>query len=432
MTNGSTSPLPIALVLSGTAPAMTLMSGAMIAFAERGLRFEVISTTGVGALIGMMYLAPRGGTAEHALRQLPNLFVSDWLYALVPVNFKVFSKNGPLARRAWELRRAVPEIPVEPHESRPVTRFVNDWMDLWASALTPASRDSTRKGLMGHVPLVEDLVDFDVLKASPTRFYVNAFSLFRRKLRIFDNRRAHDPHGIDPDVYNAAQALFALFEPVRIPGDLLTTGATHDSTALQAIWTHERGPHLRRVLALDFVPRAFWRKPENVYDAFQLMIMSPIAAAHEPMLALYDGIAKQVNALPSPVQREALGGELPPLSFVPMDVKESYYPSMLKWTHDNACKLQKIGYEAAKPVAAILHQAATGTSDEQTAAFRRLAAEYGYPPARRVERVRTDQFLRLFSPLLDPEHFRRFVDHVVGGTGTGTGTGTATVTGAGA
>src|SRR6266542_366060 len=84
----------IGIVLGGTAPAMTLMSGAMLAFDEHNVEFDVISTTGAGGLIGMLYLAPKGGKRKEALLELPNLFVSDWLYRFVPVNFKVFYKYG--------------------------------------------------------------------------------------------------------------------------------------------------------------------------------------------------------------------------------------------------------------------------------------------------------------------------------------------------
>src|SRR5262249_47491688 len=57
----------IGIVLSGTAPALTLMSGVMLAFDECNVEFEVISTTGVGGLIGMLYLAPKGKTRKDAL-----------------------------------------------------------------------------------------------------------------------------------------------------------------------------------------------------------------------------------------------------------------------------------------------------------------------------------------------------------------------------
>src|SRR5262245_52234223 len=100
----------VGIVLSGTAPAMTLMSGAMLAFAEQDVEFEVISTTGVGGLIGMMYMAPKGGDRQKALRELKNLFVSDWLYRFVPINFKVFHKNSSLAPFFYRLRKALPHF----------------------------------------------------------------------------------------------------------------------------------------------------------------------------------------------------------------------------------------------------------------------------------------------------------------------------------
>src|SRR5262245_24806656 len=183
MTNGS----QIGIVLSGTAPGMTLMSGVMLAFDEYKVKFDVISTTGVGGLIGMLYLAPKGKTRRDALLELPNLFVSDWLYGLVPINFKVFHKFSPLATRFYELRKKLPKFKIAPGEADEVKRFFNDWMELWATAFTPVSARFIRQGLMSHVPLVDDLVNFDDLNKSDTRFYLNAFSLANRRLRIFDN-----------------------------------------------------------------------------------------------------------------------------------------------------------------------------------------------------------------------------------------------------
>jgi predicted acylesterase/phospholipase RssA len=404
----------MAIVLSGTAPAMTLMSGVMLAFAERGVKFEVISTTGVGALIGMLYLAPRTGSPEKALRELPNLFVSDWLYRLFPVNFKVFHKNGPYAERFFALRKHLPQISLDPKDPSRLKRFVNDSVQLWATALTPRSFESTGKGWMSHVPLIEDLVDFKKLKESNTRFYVNAFSLYQRKLRIFGNDATRDgnygvdSHGIDANVYNGAQAMFALFEPARIAGDKLTTGATHDPTALQAIWVHERRRALARgggldgVLALDPVSRSVWRKPENVYDAFQLMLMNPIAAAHEPMLALYAKIASSVETLTA-VERTQMGGALPPLFFLPFKVDESYYPTMLKWTHDNALKLHDIGYTTAKPLAEIVQQGNLAA----------LEADYDFE-TRFLRNPRTLQFLNLFNPTFERySHFAQRVARIM-------------------
>src|SRR5262245_57680771 len=128
----------IGIVLSGTAPTMTLMSGVMLAFAEQKVTFDVISTTGVGGLIGMLYLAPKGKSPEAALRDVPNLFVSDWLYKVVPINFKVFHKYSSLASTFYRMRKSLPKFDVRGDDPSEAKRFFNDWLELWATILTPA------------------------------------------------------------------------------------------------------------------------------------------------------------------------------------------------------------------------------------------------------------------------------------------------------
>jgi predicted acylesterase/phospholipase RssA len=56
---------------------MTLMSGVMLGFLKEGIPIDVVSTSGIGGLIGLLYLAPKGKTPTEALQELPNLFVSD-------------------------------------------------------------------------------------------------------------------------------------------------------------------------------------------------------------------------------------------------------------------------------------------------------------------------------------------------------------------
>jgi NTE family protein len=338
----------IGIVLGGTAPAMTLMAGAMRAFAERRIEFDAISTTGVGALVGLLYVAPRLGDRERALRDLPNLFVSDWLYRLVPFNFKVFHKYHPLAGEFWKVRKALATLkfPVPPQDPSPLRRLVNDWVDLWATALTPMTFEFLSNGVLSHVPLVEDLVDFDTLARASTRVYVSAFSLWDQRLRFFSNHpsRRTGTSPIDTEVYNAAQALFALFPPVQVEGDMLTTGATRDPTGLQAIWTHADELQLDAVLALDPVSASVWRSPTNVYDAFQLMLLNPIAALHE-LTSGYYAFAQAHSAAGSARPR------LPPLYRIPVSIEPSYFPRMLEWTHGNALELDARGFAAAAPVA---------------------------------------------------------------------------------
>ena len=141
---GGAAPCPtvngIGIVLNSTAPAMTLMSGAMLAFAEEDVEFDTISTTGAGGLIGMLYLAPKGKTRVEALKELPNLFVSDWLYRLCPVNFKMFHKYGSIRRAVLEAPQGfAADSPSSPTIRSELKRFFNDWIQLWATILTPSS-----------------------------------------------------------------------------------------------------------------------------------------------------------------------------------------------------------------------------------------------------------------------------------------------------
>jgi len=341
----------IGIVLSGTAPALTLMSGVMLAFDECNVEFEVISTTGVGGLIGMLYLAPKGKTRKDALSDLPNLFVSDWLYPFVPINFKVFHKNSPLAAQFYELRKNLKLFDVAPDDPAEGKRFLNDWLQLWATILTPPSYQSARSGLMSHVPLVDDLVDFNTLNSTPsTRFYLNAFSLSTRRLRLLDN---FDKKDLNVDNYNGAQSMYMLFPPVQTADDLLVTGATKDPTGLQAIWLQERDK-LDAVLALAPEPECFWRAPTNAYDAFQLMLMNPIVHLQRLMFTLYARtdvlINPPKNGSPPPPPPPP-GLKLPRLYAIKTPIPEADRPKIFNWTHKNAVALQKIGHDAALPIA---------------------------------------------------------------------------------
>jgi predicted acylesterase/phospholipase RssA len=104
--------MTIALVLGGGAPNLTLMAGAVAALDDAGVEFDVVSTSGAGMLIGLLYAAPtrRGGDIKRdraaALKNTVNMGVHDAIYRFFPVNFKVFHKPGTLAQaytKFWQI-----------------------------------------------------------------------------------------------------------------------------------------------------------------------------------------------------------------------------------------------------------------------------------------------------------------------------------------
>ena len=355
---------------------MTLMSGAMLGFAHHQMEFDVISTSGVGGLIGMLYLAPKGNKSrEEALEALPNLFISDLLYAFLPVNFKVFSKHGPFSELWWKLGKAIPRLSVQPQDASPLKRLINDWIDLSIAATTPSTYESFSQGLMTQVPLIDDLVDFERLRQSSTKFYLNAFNVSEKKLHIFDNT------SMEAQAYAAAQAMFFLFSPERVAGgDLFSSGSTHDPTGLLALCLKDM-LNFDILIMLDPLSAAFWREPVNVYDAFQLMLMNPILALEVRLFGLYAALEHRANS--GSMQP---GHKLPKLYRVPFDVPPDYYPTMLQWTHSNAIRLQNIGYQAALQFAHALQ-----ADDKHELEFYRL---YPY--------VKDDPLLQSFLPIFEP------------------------------
>src|SRR5579884_1960528 len=166
----------IGLVLSGIPPAMTLLSGAMLGFMEKGVQFDAISTSGVGALIALLALAPKGKTPKQALEELPNLYVSDAVYSVLPVNFKLLSRNSDFTGPIYELTKNLPRFTIPPRDPSPLKRLYNDWLDLACAALTPSFEFGTA-ALLSHNPRIAEMIDFTKLAAAGTRFYLSAFDL---------------------------------------------------------------------------------------------------------------------------------------------------------------------------------------------------------------------------------------------------------------
>ena len=126
--------MTIALVLGGGAPNLTLMSGAVAALDDAGVEFDIVSTSGAGMLVGLLYAAPKGGDIKRdraaALKNTVNMGVHDAIYRFFPVNFKVFHKPGTLAQayiKFWQIAADNREAIEGP---------VGDFRDQWLKMLS--------------------------------------------------------------------------------------------------------------------------------------------------------------------------------------------------------------------------------------------------------------------------------------------------------
>lgn len=317
-----------ALVLGGGAPNATYMAGALVAFDEAGVRFDVISTAGAGALVGLLYTAPIGGDGRSALANLVNLGVADAIYGGYPVNFKVFHKPGALAEM-WRMQtKANPWMQaVIAHQGEgPAQALAADALQLGMAAASPSDLGPGSLGLCAPPPFLGDLIDFDVLRGGAPAFYLNAYNLSRRRMDIFDHQV------ISADHCCAALAYPFLYPPYAMPdGDLYYEGAAHDCLNFRALVEHE--PAVERIVVFDVLgAEQLMRPPRNLYDAWVLSIIVPLVEIARDDLKLFKALHQGARQL------------FP----VPFEVPEAVLPEVLDWSRSNLSRLYELGYAAAK------------------------------------------------------------------------------------
>ena len=325
---------------------MTLMSGAMLGFMDKGIEFDAISTSGPGALVGLLAIAPKRKRPREALEDLPNLYTGDLFHKLLPLNLRLATRNSPFSEPVQQLREILPWFNVKPDESAPMKRLFNDWMYFALGAMTPGFELDT-PGILDHSPLLHEMIDFDKLRRASPRFYLSAFNLNKLKTDIFDGKTTTLEH------FLASQSTPLFFRPQygaayhQRGGDLFYSGMCHDATGLQAIWLKEQ-QQLDMVLAFESISEASWREPTDLIDAFKLMRNNPIVALETVTQWLYAGIDHGIEANGDEKR------ELPRLYRIPIALDDYPRTEILKWTHSNAIALQRIGRRAATEFADVL------------------------------------------------------------------------------
>ena len=386
----------LVLVLSGGAPHSPLMAGALCALQDKiGQKlnggkghFDAIYTAGGGALVGLLFVAPKGVKSSQALRDLVKMGIADPIYKMLQLAYKTFFKPGPLVPlfREWagmfkqgtshlHLYRAAvtaglkfwggPSLAKQPQwgefgQDDPDRRLYDDWVDLVFTALAPTTLTPWSTGLCEPVPFVEDLVDFGALKKYKGQFYLNAYNLTEGVPQRFTRGE------IDAAHVRAAFAYPFIYPPGRIGETFYTEGASHDPVLLPqdhdprfpegtddpvafqwfkvietAFTKHLKEKELMdprgRIVYIDILGslgKSVLRKPRDLWDAYGLSMIAPIVE-----------LARKDRALFSNVDNERLflgHYDLLPVSFDLKDVG----PRVLDWNYSNLCDLWDIGYDA--------------------------------------------------------------------------------------
>ena len=208
--------MPVGLVLGGGAPNLPLMTGALLALDKAGVDFKVITTTGAGMVVGLLYAAPRKHDPDdswetarrEALKATREWGIDDAIYRMMPVNYKIFQKPGDLARAFSNATN--PFLWSIPRESRR-QRLLGDGLALMASMMSPSNLTPESKGLCQPPPWIEMLVDFESLEKnladSDTRFRMSAYCIEDAAERTFHRGE------ITADHFKAALAMPFIYAP---------------------------------------------------------------------------------------------------------------------------------------------------------------------------------------------------------------------------
>ena len=352
-----------ALVLGGGAPNLTLMSGALLALHELGVKFEMIYMAGGGSVVGCVYLAPKTLTPEEALEDTINLAVSDPIYEMLPINYKVFNKGGPSATAFRDYWKTLPEVQraMNQYGQSNVEKLNSDWLLIAGAMTSPTDVNFFSRGLCGHVPFIENLVDFEKLKTVDPLYTLTAYCIEEGEVYEF-----HKPD-VGVHEFRASLSFPFIYPPYRIDGVHYYEGAAVESLSLISVMQEWRD-QIDQVIVFDVLTKDLIHRPRNLVDAYAQSIIVPLVANAEKELAMFEywiktGVivmpikgmeqGKMKTGLMDVVSKMGPDGETckPPgldLLKIKFDVPENRRPYLLDWSRSNLENSFGLGYAAGQ------------------------------------------------------------------------------------
>lgn len=376
----------IALVLGGGAPNLTLMAGAVAALDDAGVKFDVVSTSGAGMLIGLLYAAPKGRDRAAALQNTVNMGVHDAIYRFFPVNFKVFHKPGTLAQaytKFWQIaadnRKAIEgpagdfrdqwlkmlsasplfapwaeawkqflgKFSSPDNKSGDAQRFFDDWAALMLATFCPTDLSAASQGMCQPAPFVEQAVDFSKLKEFEGDFYMSAYCIESGEMEIFEKKE------ITIEQFQAALAFPLIYAPFKMNGMTYLEGAAKDTLNFKGLLEKRKRkghPVIDTIVVLDVLGmKELIAEPRGLYDAWVKSIIVPLTAIAEDDIKLFEQLhlENKVNL------KKYFRGKKPKLVKIDFQKQISHnnWPNVLDWSYSNLSALYEAGYRAGSAAA---------------------------------------------------------------------------------
>ena len=286
--------MAIGLVLGGGAPNLPLMTGALLALDKAGVEFKVITTTGAGMVVGLLYAAPRENETDNtwvkarraALQATREWGIDDLIYDMVPINYKIFQKPGARARAF--ARATNPFLWSIPRGNRR-QRLLGDSLALMATAMSPSDLGAKSKGLCQPPPWIELLVDFEKLKENldepDIKFRLSAYCIEDEKEKTFHRNE------ITVDHFKAALAMPFIYAPYKLldkdtdgkwEWKTYLEGSAFKTLALDPEHVMSEGNDIDTVIFFDIMGnKNLIGEPRWLIDAWSKSIIAPLTRLAE-------------------------------------------------------------------------------------------------------------------------------------------------------
>jgi hypothetical protein len=312
---------------------------------------------GAGGVVGLVYLAPKGLTPEEALLNTMNYGVSDQIYAMVPINYKLFNKGGPAAEAFRDYWTSLPRVQAAMHQfgMSNEQKLAADWLLFQGAMMCPSDVNYYTKGVCAHVPFIEDVVDFDKLRTVDPDYALNAYCI--EDEGIVEFRKPF----LDIHHFRAALSFPYIYPPYRIDGKTYYEGAAMDSLNLMgAMHNAKANATIDKIVVFDIVKPDVIHRPRNLWDAYAQSIMLPLVANAEKELAIFKHWVETGSVVKPPPRHmpdelhglfNSQNNPTPPdvdVFTLNFEIPKSYRPYMLEWSRSNLEILFGLGYDAGQ------------------------------------------------------------------------------------
>jgi predicted acylesterase/phospholipase RssA len=327
------------LVLGGGAPNSPLIAGALAAFLDQEVEFDVISASGAGVLMGLLYAAPLEGTPREALKRWADAGVADTIYKMMPVNYKIFHKPGKEAdayRGTFNQPAGSPLFQGMRNLMNAGTAPWSDWTQLMMSTMSPSNLSAKSLGLCAHAPFLEGAVDFSAIASMKPEFYINAYNLNQHRMVNWGKHEIQAPH------VRAALSFPFLYAPTDIDGEDYIEGAALETLNFDP-FIEGKGAHhdVDTLIVLDILgDERLLRKPRDLYDSWVGSMITPLVSVSKNQIRLFE-LEHNTDATTGAPKRNLLKLEL--MAAVP----DQHIPQTMDWSTSNMQLLFDVGYKAA-------------------------------------------------------------------------------------